>query len=739
MALKSFFFRQRIRNKFLLANTAIFLLIVLTGGFFQILIVDEVVQTNMETSLRNSLESVRELIKTSAYVSMKHQLKVAAEIDRDVVDSFHRQYANEGVDEKTARINAGEMLLSQGIKAGGYLFCLDSNGTVMVHPEKALVGQNISNHAFVQQMIRRKEGYLEYTWRNPGEAEARPKAMYMTYYEPWDWIISVSVYRDNLFSMIQLDDLSEGVFSAGFGEFGYSFVLDSSGVMILHPTLQGIDILERDGPAFRKMEEMLKGTDGKIIYPWKNPEGDESGKRIAFYSRIPETRWIVASSGYMDEFGSFYRTLGNLAVFTLLVLLLLVFPITWRLSSTVARPLKGLMDRIGIEFHPDERALKDLETRDEFYLLELYFNSFISRLEHDRKILQEEINEREQTEEALKVSEEKYRSVMEATPDPIVVYDMQGHVLYLNPAFTRVFGWTFEECMNKKMDFFVPREHWEETCSGIEKIMAGEKHINIETSRYTKDNRKLEVSSHGAVYRDLNGTPIGCVVAHHDISDIRKLQREVLDIGDRERQRIGQDLHDDLGPHLIGIEGLIKAFRNKLPAEIRQEDELLEKVLSLMREGIQKARQLARGLCPVYLVDHGLESSLRELADTTESVFNIRCEFRCGKPVLFDDNIIATHMFRITQEAVNNAVKHGKANKIIIQLYKRDQKIHLKVKDDGVGLPAKFTSEGMGLRIMGFRAKMIDGALEIKSDRRKGTLVSLVMNQQNKAGNNLQS
>ena len=138
-----------------------------------------------------------------------------------------------------------------------------------------------------------------------------------------------------------------------------------------------------------------------------------------------------------------------------------------------------------------------------------------------------DISERKQAEEALRESEEKYRTVLESNPDPVVVYDIEGKVTYFNPAFTRVFGWTLAERLGKKMDVFVPEEAWRETKMMIEKVLAGERFSNVETLRYNKKGETIPVSVSGTIYKDKKGNPIGSVINLRDISHQKKLETQL--------------------------------------------------------------------------------------------------------------------------------------------------------------------------------------------------------------------
>jgi PAS domain S-box-containing protein len=141
--------------------------------------------------------------------------------------------------------------------------------------------------------------------------------------------------------------------------------------------------------------------------------------------------------------------------------------------------------------------------------------------------LRAEIAERKLAEEALRESEERYRTVLEANPDPVVVYDIEDKVVYFNPAFTDVFGWTLEERLGKKLDGFVPEANWPETQMMIDKVLAGESFSTIESFRYTKDGDIIPVSISGAVHRDGEGNPVGSVINLRDVTERKKLESQL--------------------------------------------------------------------------------------------------------------------------------------------------------------------------------------------------------------------
>ena len=210
-----------------------------------------------------------------------------------------------------------------------------------------------------------------------------------------------------------------------------------------------------------------------------------------------------------------------------------------------------------------------------------------------------------------------------------------------------------------------------------------------------------------------------------DTTEKKQLENEIMRISETERQKVGQDLHDDLGPHLIGIEVLSKLLLKKIGEKSLPEKAMVKKIRNLINDAITKTRNLARGLCPVYLMDHGLEYSLQEMVQNVEEVFGISCQLKYGEIQLPGDIGICTHLYYIIQETVHNAVKHGSAENILIEIFKDDDKIIIKIKDDGTGLVDKTTPAGMGLRIMEYRAKMIGAAIDMNSTKGEGTKVKI--------------
>jgi PAS domain S-box-containing protein len=207
-----------------------------------------------------------------------------------------------------------------------------------------------------------------------------------------------------------------------------------------------------------------------------------------------------------------------------------------------------------------------------------------------------------------------------------------------------------------------------------------------------------------------------------DISRRKQLERELIELSERERRGFAQELHDGLGQHLGGVAYLANVLREKLVERGAPETAEATRIFRLVRESIEHARRISRGLSPILPEPDGLMVALYELARQTTDLFQVRCRFQCRKPVLIDDSTLAGHLFRIAQEAVNNALKHAKPRAIRISLSQKRDKLTLAVSDNGKGIGSVSpTRHGLGLHIMQYRAGLLRGTLDVQARRAGGT------------------
>ncbi|MFO1475386.1 MAG: response regulator [Verrucomicrobiota bacterium] len=297
----------------------------------------------------------------------------------------------------------------------------------------------------------------------------------------------------------------------------------------------------------------------------------------------------------------------------------------------------------------------------------------------------------------------------------------EPRVRYINPSFAQITGSTPEQLVDKPLSSVAAltglRERFGQDTGWDEKFVD-------EIARFqTPEGERWGDWRVGPV-RDRSGRISHWLVILRDITDRKRLEKEILEISDREQRRLGQDLHDGLCQQLAGIELMSQVLELKSAARSKADAARAADIARHVRDAIAQTRLLARGLSPVALESEGLMSALQELALNTSALFRVDCRFDCPKPVLLDDPGVATHLFRIAQEAVSNAIKHGKASRIHVQLESRAARIVVSISDNGRGLPDPLPpASGMGLRIMRSRAGMIGGTLATENRPEGGAQV----------------
>ncbi len=214
------------------------------------------------------------------------------------------------------------------------------------------------------------------------------------------------------------------------------------------------------------------------------------------------------------------------------------------------------------------------------------------------------------------------------------------------------------------------------------------------------------------------------LMAMEDITERLQLQRTVLDISEQEREQIGLNIHEGLAQYLTGIAFMAGALHDRLRKKSSNEVADVDELIKLLHKACEVTNDMAKGLFPVQLIREGLTRALEALVQTTEDTFKVRCQFISDGAVRIGDVNVVRQFYRIAQEAVNNAIRHGKGKHIRIHLDQKDGLITLTVTDDGKdSSKSAVKPSAMGLHIMNYRARAMGGTLNVQSVRGKGTTV----------------
>jgi PAS domain S-box-containing protein len=339
-----------------------------------------------------------------------------------------------------------------------------------------------------------------------------------------------------------------------------------------------------------------------------------------------------------------------------------------------------------------------------------------------------DISDLKDTERALKRERNFVAGILDTVGALVTVLDHEGRIVRFNRACELTTGYSFEEVRGKQIwDFFALPEEAVRARSVIAQLSADLLPQDYQSHWVTRQGASRLIAWSSSSLPDSEGVPHYIIATGIDITEREQLERALLDISAREQRRIGQDLHDGLGQHLTGIAFMAKVHEKKLTETNAADAADAAKLVRLVNEAVHKTRELARGLLPVMSDAQGLMSALQLWANEVEDIFGVSCKFVCETPVLIHDIAIATHLHHIAQEAVNNAIKHGKARNIVLRLSAENNSATLCIVDDGSGIPdGRQNSQGMGLHIMTYRSAMIGGRLKISRNTTRGTTVSCV-------------
>lgn len=308
----------------------------------------------------------------------------------------------------------------------------------------------------------------------------------------------------------------------------------------------------------------------------------------------------------------------------------------------------------------------------------------------------------------------------------IAVLDLEGRFVYANSAFSGTMGYSQEQIFGKTP--------WElglmdeaETARSQERfarLLRGEENPPADSRMRTKSGEWRCVEIRSTVTRKPDGTYDRIVVTGTDMTERNRLQQEVLRVVEQEQARVGHDLHDGVGQTMTGIVSLVEALESDLQGDTRQQ---AQRIHELLRESVSEVRRMSHGLSPTGVKYRGLVGALQLLAETVRTNFRTPCVCDVDPGITMLSNDIETHLFRIAQEAVNNALRHGKPSQIKLSLQQTGpMEGELRIEDDGAGMKKSKSGKkgGIGVRVMDYRANLIGARLTIKNKAKRGVVVT---------------
>ena len=335
--------------------------------------------------------------------------------------------------------------------------------------------------------------------------------------------------------------------------------------------------------------------------------------------------------------------------------------------------------------------------------------------------------QRKQMEEKLRMSEASLAEAQRIAKIGNYIWNSETDELTWSQGTYLIFGLEpgeFTPTFQQLIDFIHPEDKRRVT-ELIKESIINKTGYNVEYRIVLKNKTERVLQDEGEVRCDEHDKPVRIFGVIQDITERKNFEKALFNVEEKERQRIGYELHDGLGQLLTGISFKNRGLERKLEKSFCSEANDATEISMLIDEAKEQVGRLSKGLSPVEMDKEGLRAALEALASHISKFFGIPCTFICSKSVSVHNKAAITQLYRIAQEAVTNAVKHGKPTRIDITLSKKDDKISLIIKDNGIGIAddSKDT-KGMGLKIMQYRASIINASLELKRTIDSGTLVT---------------
>ena len=594
------FHKLKFRNRLFITFLMVFIPLILLGSAFVYYQVKKILQTSIEKELQDSTEALSNLIQTSAAVSIKTRLHGIAEKNKDIAQYFYDRYRSGSLTREEALQRIEEIFLSQTIGVSGYIYCLNSKGVLELHPNSQVKNTNVSGFEFVRKQLEMRNGYLEYEWKNPGEERERPKALYMVYFEPFDWIISVSTYREEFYNLVDINDFRQNILSYRTGATGYAYVLAEDGTMLVHPRIQGLNLFDQTEYSNDFLKQMLQERAGKIQYFWKNPGDQKAREKFVVFKHLPEYKWIVASSSYVEEMYLPLKTFRNVLASILIAVVLSSIGITYLISTSVTKPLASLMKKLEHGAGGDLSVRMDEGGSDELGRLARHFNSFMEQLEHDQEQIQAEIRKNIDVRTALVENDLKLRSLFNQSFQFTGILSPSGILEEINQSILEFSGCRSEDVIYKpfwqapwwRHDPMVQEELKEAIQAALEKDF-----VRYETTSISKDDRVRDIDISIKSIRNSSGEVAFIMTESRDITEskLAALERKTLAVQMEKSQKmeaigtLAGGIAHDFNNILSGILGYAQLAELNLDSPAKARGHLAQII-----KGAQRAAELTQ-------------------------------------------------------------------------------------------------------------------------------------------------
>jgi PAS domain S-box-containing protein len=335
---------------------------------------------------------------------------------------------------------------------------------------------------------------------------------------------------------------------------------------------------------------------------------------------------------------------------------------------------------------------------------------------------------RNRMEVQVKEKDEILSVTLKSISDAVIGSELDGTIISWNKGAFDIFGYELYEVVGKNLSILTPTSYPNEMPENLDKIANGIVLDHYDTLRINKNGDLLNISIKISPIKNIKGKITGVSIIANDISEKKMMEREILEISEKESRRIGQDLHDNLGQHLTGLMFQLKVLENSLRKKNLPVDaDMAHNITMETRDAVNLTRNLAKNLIKVNIDNQGLSTAIAELISFYSGISKIDFIYEVNEDIdnSIQDSIIINQLYHIAQEALTNSIKHSQASRIEVSLSLESSEICLQISDNGIGDKSskENNEQGLGLSILKYRVNVIDGNVSIIRSANKGTQV----------------
>lgn len=764
-----------IRRKILFYFTLL-LFSVLSATFIYVSsVIKSTIETSFNNELSNSTKIVAGMVETVAISSIKKHLKTIAELNFEIVNGIYQRSISGEISKYEAMKLADKILLSQKVGKNGYLYAINSKGIVKVHPDKNIIEENVSKHSFIKRQMSFENSYIEYKWRNTDEIEEREKVLYMIYFKPWDWIISISAYKSDFESLIDIDELRSTLSRISFGKTGYPYILNGNGDYIFHPKFIGNinDVL--DEKLLKVAKQIINTKTGKVFYKWKNPDEPNFRNKVSILRYIEEYNWIVASSAYLTELYEPLEILRkNFIVFILFTMLLILFFSYW-ISSLIVKPLITIIEHFKDKSPEDLDMIIGINSNDEAGKLARYLNLFIERLDGYKLSIAKEIMTRQFSEQAHVKSEKKFHALFDYSFQFIALLGPNGRVLEINRTALKFRNLNESDILGM---FFWKTPWWNHSASLIDQIKSGvNRAAKGETVRFEITSNDVEYICFDVSVKPINddkGNILFLIAEARDVTEVRRAEESLKQAQKMESVgTLAGGIAHDFNNILGGILGSISILKFKRDRGDIVSPEVLSSHLDMIEQASNRAKDLVNQLLTLSrkyelnFTNTNLNETIFNVLHIAESSFDKSIIIK--RKMMFEDILVYADSSSLEQVFLNICINAAhsmtimrdegelwggelaiSANKFFVSegvsrqyvLAKTGYYWKISISDTGVGMDSgtidqvftpffttknKDNGTGLGLSMVYNIVKQHGGFVDVYSEVGKGTVFNIIL------------